>query len=360
MHSDDRRTANAGGKLKAFGEFDLPKPFGEVAFKLTAAQPYSKPFKTAYGYHIVKLISKEQVGSFEDEKKAIEDKLKQSNRFQVLPNPVVNKLKKKYHIQVFDTALKPFYASDSLGQRTAANLPLLLIESDTIKQIDFKNHLKKSRSKNVSEVFDQFKEEKILDYYKNKLHLYEPKFADLYNNYKNGLLIFDLMKLKIWDKASNDTIGLKNFYELNKDKYLSKPSYEVLALRASNTSKDKLYDYLNKLSGLDQFEKADLEKLNASVVQQGIIEKNHRYLATFQDVKIGKMQNKSSGNNIEIVKVFKEVAPRIQTLEKVRGRVIGDYQKEVENKWIDALRDGHQIKRYKYRLKKVKSKYYKS
>jgi len=45
--------------------------------------------------------------------------------------------------------------------------------------------------------------------------------------YRDGLLLFDLMEKEIWDKSKNDTIGLKHFYDLNKSKYTWKTRLEI-------------------------------------------------------------------------------------------------------------------------------------
>jgi peptidyl-prolyl cis-trans isomerase SurA len=76
-------------------------------------------------------------------------------------------------------------------------------------------------------LFDDFKNTKILKYYKDNLEKTEPEFANTLQEYKDGLLLFELMQQKIWDKSSKDTLGLKNYYTANLNKYENKEFKKV-------------------------------------------------------------------------------------------------------------------------------------
>ena len=43
-----------------------------------------------------------------------------------------------------------------------------------------------------------------------------PSYRYIYNEYKEGLMLFDLMQNEVWNKAKEDTLGLKNYYNKNK------------------------------------------------------------------------------------------------------------------------------------------------
>ena len=45
-------------------------------------------------------------------------------------------------------------------------------------------------------------------------------FANILNEYREGLLLFELMQDKIWEGAKNDSIGLQEFYNANKQNYV--------------------------------------------------------------------------------------------------------------------------------------------
>ncbi|MDD7914407.1 hypothetical protein [Polaribacter ponticola] len=72
------------------------------------------------------------------------------------------------------------------------------------------------------QLFEEFKDKEILSYYKDNLEKVEPEFAYTLQEYKDGLLLFELMQQKIWNQSSKDTLGLKNFFEANLNSYKTK------------------------------------------------------------------------------------------------------------------------------------------
>ena len=64
-----------------------------------------------------------------------------------------------------------------------------------------------------------FKDEQILTYFKENLVHTEPEYANTLQEYKDGLLLFELMQQKIWNKSSKDSLGLKDYFTKNISKY---------------------------------------------------------------------------------------------------------------------------------------------
>ena len=50
----------------------MVKPFSDAAFSLAEVNDFSNPFKTRFGWHIVKLIKKHPIRSFDEMKKELE------------------------------------------------------------------------------------------------------------------------------------------------------------------------------------------------------------------------------------------------------------------------------------------------
>src|SRR5690606_23994920 len=90
--------------------------FEDAAFALTEPNSVSKPIKTAYGWHIIKLISKKGLPSLEEIKPEIENKVKRDSRSTLINTSMVNNLKKKYKVtenkevvKYFESILTPDY-----------------------------------------------------------------------------------------------------------------------------------------------------------------------------------------------------------------------------------------------------------
>lgn len=95
------------------------------------------------------------------------------------------------------------------------------------------------------------------------------EFRSVYTEYKEGLLLFELMQRKIWDEPTRNKAGLEKFYQDHKANYKKE-------------------------------------------------------------------------------------------LSEIRGKVINDYQKALEEKWVEELRNNNVVKIKKSVLKKLKKSYSKT
>ena len=219
-YSEDNGSKAKGGKLNKFGTGRMVKPFENAAYSLENEGDFSAPFKTRFGWHIVKLLQKHPVKSFDEMKNEIRTKIKRSSRMQMSETAVINKLKASYSIVENEEAKKV------LNQKNIRALPtdslqntMLSINEKNITQETFVKFIKNRRHKPVFILFEAFKNKEILDYYKENLIYTEPEYAYTLKEYEDGLLLFELMQQKIWNKSSKDTLGLKKYFSKNKEKY---------------------------------------------------------------------------------------------------------------------------------------------
>lgn len=226
--SNDPGSKSKGGKLRKFGMGAMVKPFEIAAYSLEKEGEYSKPFKTRFGWHIVQLIKKHPVQPFEEMKRELKNKVKSGERAQLSEKAVVDKLKEKYTITENASAKEIFNVDKvrTIGKDSLQEI-ILSINDKKIKQETFVEYIKNRKSKPVFELFQDFKDQEILSYYKENLEKTEPEFAHTLQEYKDGLLLFELMQRKIWDKSSKDTLGLKNYYTNNITNYDTKEFKKV-------------------------------------------------------------------------------------------------------------------------------------
>ncbi len=219
-YSNDTGSKSKGGKLRKFGTGVMVKSFEDVAFSLTKEGQYSKPFKTQFGWHIIQLIKKHPVLPFKELELELRNRIKSSSRAQLSEKAVINKLKKKYDIRENETA-KDIFKNPDIRNLSKDDIQevLLTINDKKITQEDFVNYIKNRRNSPVYEFFEAFKDQEILMYYKDNLEETAPEYANILQEYRDGLLLFELMQQKIWDKSTKDTLGLKEFYEKNALKY---------------------------------------------------------------------------------------------------------------------------------------------
>lgn len=222
-YSNDDGTKSKGGVLRKFGTGMMVQPFENVAFGLEKENSYSKPFQTRFGWHIVQLIKKYPIDSFDNLKEELLQKVRSDERAQLSQKAVIQKLLKKYTI-VENESAKTIFENSSIRKMPKDSLQadILSINEKNIKQETFVEYIKGRNGKAVFELFEDFKNDEILSYYKQNLEKIAPDFANTLQEYKDGLLLFELMQQKIWEKSSKDTLGLKSFFEANISKYETK------------------------------------------------------------------------------------------------------------------------------------------
>lgn len=226
-YSDDMGSKSKDGKLRKFGTGVMVEDFEEVAFSLENEGDYSKPFKTKFGWHIIKLNKKYPVKSFDEEKFDLERRVKSSSRAQLSQKAVIEKLKKIYNITQIDSAKEIFNLELSKIPSDSLQSIILLINEKKITQKEFVDFAKNRKDKPVYELFNDFKDDEILDYYKENLEKSEPEFASTLKEYKDGILLFELMQQKIWNKSLKDSLGLNQYFQNNLSSYTTNNIDEI-------------------------------------------------------------------------------------------------------------------------------------
>ncbi|WP_343330322.1 peptidylprolyl isomerase [Polaribacter staleyi] len=220
QYSEDPGSKNSGGSLGKFAAGRMVKSFDDAAFGLEKVNEYSKPFKTRFGWHIVKLLKKHPIKSFEEMKKDLKSKVKTSSRMELSEKAVINKLKKEYTITEFEEAKKILDKKNIRGlPKDSLQHTILAINNKNITQEAFVKYIRNRRQFPVFKLYEMFKEKEILEYYKEDLVNREPEYAYTLKEYEDGLLLFELMQEKIWNQSSKDTLGLQTYFKTNATNY---------------------------------------------------------------------------------------------------------------------------------------------
>lgn len=160
------------------------------------------------------------------------------------------------------------------------------------------------------------------------------------DEYRDGLLLFDLMEKEIWEKAKTDTIALQNFYNANKDKYQWK---ERVSGEIFSTTDKKMAAQVRKL--LKQGKPADFIKGEfnkdgkVNVMQKaGVFEKESEALPKQDSWKPGVTDVINDGKYYYVIRVEKVMPAGQKTFDESKGRAINDYQQYLESHWTDNLK----------------------
>ncbi len=362
--SEDANTANKGGLLPPFSAGQLSSQvFEDTAFGLEHIGDVSKPIKTQYGWHILKLYDKKSVQPFLDLKPELEMKVKRDERSRLIDDALVSKLKAHYHVSSEQPALKYFSSilSDDFFKSSwtlpvdfKGEMPLVKIGDKQFTYQDFGDYLIKSQrsvqgkspfNKIVSSQYEAFLESNLIQYKEDHLEEENKDYANIVQEYRDGLLLFDLMETTIWNTSRTDSVAIKNYYDDHKSSYMWPERVHAVVASSSNESVlKKAAKLLEK--GTDP--EAIKTKLNINnevnvIFTSGLMDAKDQALPSNFEFKKGVSKIYKHNNGFVVVQV-KDIYPVTQKLfDEAKGNVVGDYQTYKENIWMQELRNKYKV-----------------
>ena len=243
-YSDHKESAVKGGELDWFGTGEIISDFSEAAFAIADTGKYTKPVHTLYGWHIIKLLDKKTPGTFEESSSFLESKINQSYLNSISKKSFVEKLKKEYNFQINQDAYNWFVAhTDTLiiqglkkyDRTTIPKGNLYSFANQDITTNDFANYIEKRGSMVVTKDSSVFinrlietrASDHLISYENSVLEKKYPEFRYLMNEFHDGMLLFEISGKNVWNRVSNDSSGLHQYYEEHKNNWLSRRGIEA-------------------------------------------------------------------------------------------------------------------------------------
>jgi len=375
--SEDKSSGPNGGRISTFGSGQLSsEEFENVAFGLTKEEPLSKPFETNFGFHIVRLNENLPVKSFEEMEADLKTKISRDERSRLIQNSVTERLRKQYKIvtdkkvyaaieKVFtEDFYKGLWKSEDVKKPFAENI--LTINTLKTSGRDFLNYIQNNQkvalevkplSKMVLVLYGQFTDAELNKYYDGNLENEFPEFANIMDEYRDGLLLFDLMEKEIWEKSKTDSLGLESFYNKNKQKYQWNKRYDILVV--SSTKEDyikKAQKLLKKgKSAAEVKEALNSEKELEVIEKEGIFEEGSTLLPKNLPNKKGMTAVTKEGEYYFVSRINTVLPAGQKTFKECEGKVINDYQQFLEENWVSELKKEFVIKVNKDVFEQVKA-----
>ena len=366
-HSDDPSSSKKGGVLPAFGTGSntrMVPEFTEAAFALKNDGDVSKPIKTDYGYHIIKRLKLTPVPAFETMKKELEGKVAKDVRSEQSQASFIGKLKKEYSykdksksgLKWFYKNLDSTYAAGNFDfDQLKSNKVLFKLDGKKFRQQDFVPYLKKSSrtaGDNVEgaivTMHKDWEKESILAYEQSRLSTKYPAYKALTTEYHDGILLYEVMSDKVWNKAMKDTVGLKAFHAQNAANYvwgkrLDADMFECASMDIAKKTKELLANdtltattvtrMVNESSALNvkhKRSKFDIEKTEAL---------NNAPKA----LKVGPNEIYEFGGKYYFVNVVEILEPGQKEFSEAKGAITSDYQNYLEAEWLKELEQKHKV-----------------
>jgi len=250
--SEDAGSAPNGGELPAFGTGRMIPSFEEVAFKLQKPGDISAPVATPYGWHIIKLVERQPLAPFAAMEPTLKSKVGKDSRSELNRAAFLKRIRqedqfveipaaKALAFSQADTALvKGHYkfnpaATTASGAKASKRttkaggdkLPLFTIKSQPYTVASFLTYVQQNQRPRptaepafaMQQLYDQYVDQSLTDFERASLPTKYEDYRMLVQEYRDGILLFQLMDEKVWTKAIEDTAGLRKFFLANQANY---------------------------------------------------------------------------------------------------------------------------------------------
>lgn len=282
-YSEDPGSAQRGGSIGQISRGQTLKEFEDATFALKDGE-MSKPVLSSVGYHIIKMIKHADFPPFDSLRVDIKNFIEARGLREAVINEKIEALAKQ-------------------GNTTPANL--MNQRADSLAAID-----------------------------------QDTKY--LFQEYHDGLLLYEISNREVWDKASKDEEGLKAFFKKNKKKYkwdsprfkgiayYAKDNKDIAAVKKSlkGVSFDKWAEVLRSTFNSDSVLKIRVEK--------GLFKKGDNVLVDKYEFDVDTIP--AEKKDYPYCATYGKMLKAPKEMSDVRSQVTSDYQDAMEKKWLQGLR----------------------
>ena len=375
VESEDPGSAREGGLIDWFSPGQMVPEFEEVSFKLSNGE-ISEPFATAYGYHIVKRLDWKSIDPYEVIAPRINRMLDRDERQYIPVRAKTKELRAKYGTAINQAIVDDVCQAITNHKRMDSTLvaQLLLDErviitlNGGVKEVTVgkiflglpsqfsaisADEGNASFIKRIEEVADEV----TVDAERENLINENAEYRNLLNEYRDGMLLFEISDRNVWRRSKEDVEGIKAYFEANKEKYTTwtAPKFKGYVVFATNDSiKDAAQAYLTS----NNF--ANDELVEALRKEFGKEVKIERVLAAEGDNAIidclafGKPTPTPAGKWTSFFAYGGKVINQPEEVADERGKVTTDYQNALEQEWLNSLKKKYKVKINKKVLKEYK------
>lgn len=363
--SQDASTAKSGGELPWFGTGKMVEEFENASFALKADGEITEPFKSSYGWHIVKRLEYRPVASFEDSQAELRKKVSRDSRAELTKSSFLKKLRTQYGTEVNSKSLKCIYKAadhdsafvnnNSIEVKKLKKLEteLFRIDGKSYTSRQFYDYLISSKVRRrdltgrevVDEQLNEYIDKELVDYEDSQLEAKYNDFRLLMNEYHDGILLFELTDRKVWSKAVKDTLGLEAFYQSHKQNFMWKDRVTAATFKCSTDDMAKKVVKLLSKGKTPQEVKEELNKdsnLNVTL-EEGTWEKGDNGVVDQATWKQGTISTVVDKGQTTIVQVQEVIPASVKKLDEAKGMITAEYQSYLEKEWINSLRSKYKF-----------------
>lgn len=292
LYSDDVQTGRNAGALPWIGPGNTLKEFEDVAYTLQVGQ-MSKPVLSSVGYHIIKMLDRKQLEPFDSLHPQIHKFMERRGVHEHLATEALDSIAKKYN-----------------GKYTT---------------------------------------DQILDMETERLCLEDKELKYLVKEYHDGLLLYELCSTQIWEPAKSDTAGIESYFKLKKKQYAwDTPHFSGMIFYCKNAKDVKV---VKKMLSKQKDDSMWIPMIRDCFNKDSVtIRMDKRLFAKGENNNVDAVVFRQKGSEVKPIEGYPYVGFVGKILKKgpakwtdVSARVIQDYQKNCEDRYVDELRKKYPV-----------------
>ena len=367
LYSEEPNSAQNGGEIPYFGTGRMIPEFEDACFAIENQGDIGEPVKSIIGWHIIKLIDKKGIGSYEEMQPELQEKINRGGRTEVRAEKFMERLKEEYGFSENLSALDPVYAAaDSTllegtwkaGELALDNEILMTIGTRKVTTGEFAAYLesqhnrvpKRNLAGYVDELYQKFTLETVMEFEESKLPEKYPEYKYVYEEYHDGILLFDIMDQKVWSKAVTDTAGLEAYHREHREAYMWPERIEAYQVSCSEGAPvDQIRKAYKKIAKgrWDEHELNDRFCANDTI---DCITLTHLLVVDGENERVdqlnriqgpGPLFEEEDGSGFIIIQGIRPPEPK--ELDEARGQITSDYQNYLESEWIKTLKEKYPV-----------------
>ncbi len=360
QYSEDPASKENGGRLRAFGTGAMASvpEFERAAFSLQKTGEISDPFQTQYGWHIIRLEKKIPLPTFEVLSSSLKTRVNRDERTELSKQALQTKLRRENLFEQNSKVKSAVFAladsSIQKGKWIAPKFPnaekeiLFSLKKQTYTVNDFLVYAQKNQRPNTNppvkymdQLYNTFVDGKVLEQVEKNIMNENPSYRYLLNEYYEGILLFEIMEKEVWNKASEDSIGQRRYYDSHVTSYQAGERVKA-ALYSSNTT-----EFSTPLREIILL--GDESKVQEFVSQKKIKTESGYYLkgdkSIFDKIPWASGVYSAENNGMYYLAWLKEILPQgPMSFDEARTAIISDYQGNLEKMWLEQLKKKYPVK----------------
>ena len=364
--SEDPGSASRGGNLGFFGRGRMVPEFEEAAFSLRPGE-ISAPFATAYGYHIVQTLEVKPIPSLEESRKDILAHFGRDIRATLPQKEYLKALRASSGISVDNKVIADVYSGIANATDAAQTLETLKADKTVIapfptgdlKVSDVASRIELRPGTDLAIAFDDALDmavdESTVNLARRSLMDSNADYRNLVNEYRDGILLFEISNRKVWDRSSSDAQAQLEYFSAHRADYTwDAPRFKGYVIFATSDSlASEVKGYLAERSvSPEDLAKEMFENFGRDVkVERVLTAKGENNI--IDQIAFGGPKAEPVGKWAAWFPYAHKVIDAPEEPADVKGPLASDLQQQLESEWVKDLHKKYKVKINKKAIKKL-------